>query len=139
MNKKPRVQYGALPYRLVDGRMEVLLVTSRDTHRWIIPKGWSEKAVKPHVMALREAFEEAGVRGKISKRAFGSYRYEKRLTTTKSVECEVRVFPLHVQEELEEWPEKDQRERCWLKPEEAAETISDHGLVPMLKRLENHA
>jgi 8-oxo-dGTP pyrophosphatase MutT (NUDIX family) len=135
MNNKPRMQYGALPYRFVDGSLEILLVTSRETGRWIIPKGWGEKSVKPHAMAQREAFEEAGVRGKISKRSFGSYRYEKRLTPVKSVECEVRVFPLQVEEELDEWPEKGQRERCWLKPSQAAMTISDSGLVSMLLRL----
>jgi 8-oxo-dGTP pyrophosphatase MutT (NUDIX family) len=75
-----RVQYGALPYRLDDdGSVEVLLVTSRETKRWIIPKGWPIKGLKPSKAAAREAYEEAGVRGRIAGRAFGHYVYEKLL------------------------------------------------------------
>jgi len=131
----PRTQYAALPCRLVNGRPEVLIVTSRETRRWIIPKGWAEKGVKPHDMAAREAFEEAGVRGKVKKRAIGSYDYEKRLTAKKSVLCRVFVFLLKVDEELEEWPEKGERDRRWLSPSQAALLISEGGLVPMLLRL----
>jgi 8-oxo-dGTP pyrophosphatase MutT (NUDIX family) len=68
-----RVQYGALPYRLDDGgSIKVLLVTSRETKRWIIPKGWPIKGLKPSKAAAREAYEEAGVRGRIAGRAFGN-------------------------------------------------------------------
>jgi 8-oxo-dGTP pyrophosphatase MutT (NUDIX family) len=111
-----RAQLAALPYRQVEGRLEVLLVTSRETRRWIIPKGWAEKGTKPHDMAAREAFEEAGVRGKVRKCPHGSYRYEKRLTAKRSVECEVTVFLLEVEQELADWPEKGERERRWLSP-----------------------
>jgi 8-oxo-dGTP pyrophosphatase MutT (NUDIX family) len=84
--QEPRVQFAALPFRLVEERLEVLLITSRETRRWIIPKGWAEKGTKPRTMAAREAFEEAGVRGKVGKLPYGSYRYEKRLTEKRSVE-----------------------------------------------------
>jgi 8-oxo-dGTP pyrophosphatase MutT (NUDIX family) len=123
-----RAQLAALPYRQVEGRLEVLLVTSRETRRWIIPKGWAEKGTKPHDMAAREAFEEAGVRGKVGKRPHGSYRYEKRLTAKRSVECEV-------EQELADWPEKGERERRWLSPSQAALDISESGLVAMLLSL----
>ncbi|WP_448205938.1 NUDIX hydrolase [Azospirillum sp. sgz302134] len=129
------IQYAALPYRLVNGRPEVLLVTSRETRRWIIPKGWAEKAVKPHAMAAREAYEEAGVRGKVEHRPFGSYRYIKRLTANKSVLCAVTVFLLEVDQELDEWPEKAERERRWLSPSQAALAVGESGLVEMLLRL----
>jgi 8-oxo-dGTP pyrophosphatase MutT (NUDIX family) len=112
--QEPRVQFAALPFRLVEERLEVLLITSRETRRWIIPKGWAEKGTKPHTMAAREAFEEAGVRGKVGKLPYGSYRYEKRLTEKRSVECQVTVFLLEVEQEMEDWPEKGERERRWL-------------------------
>jgi 8-oxo-dGTP pyrophosphatase MutT (NUDIX family) len=134
-NRKSRIQYAALPYRFVNGRPEVLLVTSRETRRWILPKGWAKKGVKPHEMAAIEAFEEAGVRGVISKHPIGTYRYEKRLTDSKSVECEVTVFPMEIHEELESWPERNERERRWLSAGEAAYLISESGLVAMLLQL----
>ncbi|WP_029009868.1 NUDIX hydrolase [Azospirillum halopraeferens] len=127
-----RIQIAALPYRLVNGRAEILLVTSRDTGRWIIPKGWAEKGVPPHEMAAREAFEEAGVRGRVAGTPLGSYRYDKRLSARKSVPCEVFVFLLEVTEERRDWPEKGQRERRWMTPEEAGVAISEAGLVAML-------
>ncbi|MBP2228710.1 NUDIX hydrolase [Azospirillum agricola] len=128
----PRTQYAALPYRLSGTIPQVLLVTSRETRRWIIPKGWAEKGIKPRAMAAREAFEEAGVTGKVRKRPYGSYRYEKRLAAGRSVECEVTVFLLEVREELDEWPERHERDRRWLSPGQAAMAISDSGLVAML-------
>jgi 8-oxo-dGTP pyrophosphatase MutT (NUDIX family) len=133
--QEPRVQYAALPYRVVEGRPEVLLITSRETRRWIIPKGWAEKGIKARDMAAREALEEAGVQGKVQKSPYGSYHYEKRLTTHKTVECKVTVFLLKVEQELEDWPEKGERERCWLTPSRAALAISESGLVAMLLRL----
>src|SRR6476661_3610138 len=74
-----RVQYGALPYRLGSASVEVLLVTSRATKRWIIPKGWPIKGLTPAKAAAREAYEEAGVRGRVAGRAVGQFRYQKRL------------------------------------------------------------
>src|SRR5215471_8614155 len=87
-----RVQYGALPYRVGNGsRPEFMLVTSRETQRWIIPKGWPKKGKSPRRSAAREAFEEAGVLGAVGRRPLGSFSYEKRLKNGRSVECEVRV------------------------------------------------
>jgi 8-oxo-dGTP pyrophosphatase MutT (NUDIX family) len=92
-----RVQYAALPYRQSGGPlMEVLLITSRDTGRWIIPKGWPLKGKAPHKAAAREAREEAGLVGKIHRRPIGSFSYEKRLKGGKIVVCEVQVFGLKV-------------------------------------------
>ncbi|MGF7175977.1 NUDIX hydrolase [Azospirillum doebereinerae] len=130
--EKLRTQYAALPYRFLANRLEVLLITSRETRRWIIPKGWAEKRVKPRDMAAREAFEEAGIRGKVSKHPAGSYRYHKRLAADRTVECEVIVYLLDVREELVEWPERSERDRCWMPPEQAVASISESGLVPLL-------
>jgi 8-oxo-dGTP pyrophosphatase MutT (NUDIX family) len=133
--EKLRTQYAALPYRFLANHCEVLLITSRESRRWIIPKGWAEKRVKPREMAAREAFEEAGIRGKVSKHPVGTYRYHKRLAAERSVECEVIVYLLDVREEMMNWPEKHERERCWMSPENAAAFISESGLVPLLLEL----
>src|SRR5688572_19108780 len=93
--KAVRVQHGALPYRVGrDGVVEILLVTSRGTRRWIIPKGWPIKGLKPARSAAREAYEEAGVRGAIGSKAIGSFVYDKWIEEGVSVPCEVGVFPL---------------------------------------------
>ncbi len=92
-----RVQYAALPCRRRrNSRTEVLLITSRDTGRWIIPKGWPAKGKPPHRSAAREAREEAGVIGKIKRRPLGAFFYKKRLKSGKVVVCEVQVFVMKV-------------------------------------------
>src|SRR5258707_10158335 len=101
-----RVQYAALPYRSSSTyRTEVMLVTSRERRRWIIPKGWPQKGKAPHRSAAREAFEEAGVVGAIRRRSIGSFSYEKRLKKGALVECEVLVFALKVKGQNNKWPE----------------------------------
>jgi 8-oxo-dGTP pyrophosphatase MutT (NUDIX family) len=71
-----RRQYGALPYRLRPGsRPQFMLITSRESRRWVIPKGWPKKGKSPQHSAAREAFEEAGVVGAVDKRSVGSFSY----------------------------------------------------------------
>jgi 8-oxo-dGTP pyrophosphatase MutT (NUDIX family) len=131
-----RVQYGALPYRRSTGsRAEFMLVTSRETRRWIIPKGWPKKGKSPHRSAAREAFEEAGVLGAVGRRAVGSFSYEKRLKNGASVECEVRVFPLEVKRQSKQWPEKQERRVKWLSASKAAEKVKDPVLSKIIRRL----
>jgi 8-oxo-dGTP pyrophosphatase MutT (NUDIX family) len=131
-----RVQYGALPYRLSnDSRAEFMLVTSRETRRWIIPKGWPKKGKSPHQLAAREAFEEAGVRGSIAKRSVGSFSYKKGLKEGGMVECEVRVFPLKVKRQSKEWPEKNERKVKWLPAAKAAEKVKEPMLSKLIRRL----
>ena len=125
---KPRVQYAALPYRHGDETVEVLLVTSLGTKRWIIPKGWPMIGRKPHEAAAREALEEAGVVGMIGSEAIGTYRYDKRRKSGTTVPCKVEVFALDVDSQRKRWPEKGRREVRWLPPEEAAKAVSDEGL-----------
>ena len=112
-----------------------MLITSRDTGRWIIPKGWPEKKLAPAELAAREAFEEAGLVGRTGERPFGSYRYEKRLRSGKSTLCNVDVYLFEVDEQLDDWPERGQRERQWMTPGKAAMLVSEAGLVELLLEL----
>jgi 8-oxo-dGTP pyrophosphatase MutT (NUDIX family) len=133
-----RVQYGALPYRLADdASVEVLLVTSRETKRWIIPKGWPIKGLKPSKAAAREAYEEAGVRGRIAGRAFGHYIYEKRLEdSVNAVPCQVEVFPLLVKQQLKDWPESKQRVARWFPAAQAAVLVGNDQLNNLIHEFE---
>jgi 8-oxo-dGTP pyrophosphatase MutT (NUDIX family) len=131
--KKLRQQYGVLPYRLTDGgSVEVLLVTSRETRRWIIPKGWPIKKLKPVTAAKREAYEEAGIRGEGGP-LIGAFRYVKRMEFGPDRPCQVDVFPLRVTEELDEWPEMTERERRWFGPEAAAEAVAEPDLKTLIR------
>ncbi len=125
----PRAQYGALPWRMSneDG-VEILLVTSRDTRRWVIPKGWPMKGRKPHIAAAIEARQEAGLRGKIEKSPIGAYEYEKRLKNAVSVTCRVEVFPLLAEKQSKSWPEKNQRAAHWFPAAIAAEQVDEPAL-----------
>jgi 8-oxo-dGTP pyrophosphatase MutT (NUDIX family) len=133
--QKSRNQYGALPVSMRDGNLYVMLVTSRETRRWIIPKGWPEKRLAPHALAAREAYEEAGLVGRIEKRPIGRYRYDKRLKSDKMVPCVVDVYLLNVENELDDWPEKAERERRWMLPTQAAELVSEDDLANLLLTL----
>ena len=120
-----RRQVAALPLRLAkNGAIEILLVTSRDTGRWIIPKGWTSKRIKDCKAAAREAREEAGVKGKILREAIGTYRYIKRELGNGAL-IEVRVFLLKVSKRCKRWPEKRERRRAWFDIEDAASRVSD--------------
>jgi 8-oxo-dGTP pyrophosphatase MutT (NUDIX family) len=134
-----RIQYGALPYRFDnnDDSVEVLLVTTRQTKRWIIPKGWPIKGLKPSKAAAREAYEEAGVRGRISQRAFGHFIYEKRLEDSVStVPCQVEVFPLLVKRQSKDWPESKQRTTRWFAAAEAAALVDNDELNELIREFE---
>ncbi len=132
-----QVQYAALPYRLdSNGGVEILLVTSRRSRRWIIPKGWPIKGLGPAQAAAREAFEEAGVVGQIEEAELGRFSYVKLLEKARrTVECEVIVFPLHVDRQLLSWPESGQRTIRWTSAEEAERTVSDIGVGPLIQRV----
>ena len=131
-----RRQYGAVPYRIGEGgHLEVMLVTSRETRRWVVPKGWPIKDLKPHSSAEREAYEEAGIIGRIAKRPCGAFRYVKRLNSGEMVSCEVQVYPFEVRRELSEWPEKGQRQRMWTAPASAAELVQEPDLAELLRTI----
>ncbi len=129
-----RQQVAALPLSYDEaGRVQVLLVTSRDTGRWVLPKGWLMKGKKPHRAAEQEAYEEAGLIGKVRKVPLGTYSYEKRLWTGSSVPCKVTVFPLRVEHHRDRWPEMNERERRWFSPDEAALVVAEDGLRHLLR------
>jgi len=113
--------------------MEILLVTTRQTKRWIIPKGWPIKGLKPAKSAAREAFEEAGVIGSIRTRKIGSFIYDKRLDDGGAViSCEVTVFPLRVKRQRKVWPEFHQRICRWFEVSKASVAVED-GLRPLIE------
>lgn len=126
------VQYAALPYVLVGGRPLVCLVTSRETRRWIIPKGWPKAGAPEPAVASNEALEEAGVAGTISAQALGSYEYRKKLHVFAYAACQVFVYALHVDHQLRDWPERRQRRLAWLEPLEAARRVSERGLADLI-------
>jgi 8-oxo-dGTP pyrophosphatase MutT (NUDIX family) len=125
-----RVQYAALPYRFTPtAALEILLVTTRRSRRWIIPKGWPIKGLKPPKSAAREAFEEAGVRGKVGMKSVGVFNYDKLLAENGApVNCEVKVFPLLVKRQSELWPEIEQRRVEWFEPSKAVSLIGEKKL-----------
>lgn len=127
------MQYGALPYRFTpDAALEILVVTTRETRRWIVPKGWPIKGLRPPKAAAREAFEEAGVTGRIGAKPVGTFTYDKALDEAgRLATCEVTVFPLRVERQDDEWPERSERETQWVSPSVAAELVTE----PDLKRL----
>jgi 8-oxo-dGTP pyrophosphatase MutT (NUDIX family) len=129
-----RVQYGALPYRFTrDAALEILLVTTRKSKRWIIPKGWPIRALRPAKSAAREAFEEAGVRGRVGGKSIGFFSYEKALDDNGiRASCEVRVFPLLVRRQSEIWPEIEQRVVQWVAPNKALMLIKDQELKALV-------
>ena len=132
---KPRTQYGALPFRFAEGNLEILLATSRETRRWIIPKGWPMKGKSPHRTAEREAFEEAGLVGKIQHRSIGSYRYEKKMKDGAFVECQVDVFAMKVSAQRRRWPEYEQRDTRWFTAPEAAASVEEPELATLIDKL----
>ena len=130
-----RRQVAALPLRLTkDGELEILLVTSRDTGRWIIPKGWTSKRIKDCKAAAREARQEAGVKGKVLRDAIGTYRYIKRELGNGAI-IEVRVFLLKVSKRCKRWPEKRERRRAWFDLKIAASKVSDPELSTLIGTL----
>lgn len=132
--KTTGVQYAALPYRLNGESVEILIITSRRTHRWIIPKGWPMADCRPTACAAREALEEAGVSGEMGKRAIGHFRYLKMLRNGFSIPCRVEVFPLRVTRERHDWDEKNARERRWCSVAEAAAAVGEPQLRVMIRR-----
>lgn len=130
---KPRIQVAALPFILTNKSCKILLITSRETNRWVIPKGWPSPSRPPHRQAAREAYEEAGLVGTSGKRAVGSFRYQKILEDGSSVPCVVTVYPFLVVKQARKWPEKGQRKSRWVKPGEAAGMVDEKDLTKLLR------
>lgn len=118
--------------------LEVLLITSLNSKRWILPKGWPEPNLTPAESAAREAFEEAGITGKIGAQAIGTYHYLKEKKDGGGMPCRVEVFALAVTKQLNDWPEKGTRELAWLPLDQAVTRVSEPGLRQVLKDFRKH-
>ncbi|MBB5574559.1 NUDIX hydrolase [Rhizobium sp. BR 318] len=127
-------QYAAICYRRNRelGAAEVLVVTSRESGRWVMPKGWPIKGKKPYEVAEIEAFEEAGVRGKIKKKPFGYFTYLKQLADDNRVPCIVQLHLLEVERSCENFREKGQRLTEWVSFIEAAGRVREPELKGLL-------
>ena len=128
------VQYGALPWRVRGEEVQIMLVTSRRTRRWIIPKGWPMEGIKPTMAAAREAKEEAGVTGDTIETPIGVYRYMKVLRNGAEMPCRVEVFALKVTKEAHDWDEMDARERRWCSVNDAVAAVVEPQLKVIIRR-----
>ena len=135
LKREARTQFGAIPFRVTkkkggDG-IEVLLVSSRDSQRWIIPKGWPIDGMTPADAAAHEAWEEAGVRGRVFDACLGLYSYNKWLDEDLSLPVIVAVFALEVHKLDDSYPEVEQRRRKWVSLNKAAARVDE----PELKKI----
>ncbi|PWR24471.1 NUDIX hydrolase [Zavarzinia aquatilis] len=136
MTKKAETrQYAALPIDLSSGELKIVLVTSRTTGRWIVPKGRPEPGLPGHEVARREAFEEAGLLGTVSHKSLGSFVGVKGQGTT-AAPARVLVYPFRVSAYLDDFPEKGQRDIRTVTYLDALMLLSDGGLVSLLLRNE---
>ena len=131
---KFRQQYGALCFRYKDDEttIEILVVTSRDSGRWIIPKGWPMERKEPHEAAAIEAWEEAGVRGKVRKKPVGRYTYLKLLGDGDVVPCIVDIFQIEIKKAHDNFKERGERILAWVSPDEAARRVREVELKSLL-------
>ncbi len=134
----PRRQVAALPFERRKDGVRVMLVTSRETGRLVLPKGWTEKNMKDAKAAEKEAFEEAGITGTIASKPIGSYEYVKIIGPGFALPCIVDVYPLEIRKHLKQWPEKSERQRLWLTPQEAAARVAEPGLAEILSKFKPH-
>jgi 8-oxo-dGTP pyrophosphatase MutT (NUDIX family) len=127
-----RLQVAALPWRRTRDGVEILLITSRDSGRWILPKGWPEKGEALCDAAAREAEEEAGIKGAVRATETGRYFYAKGARAGRTIACEVRVFPLEVKKVSQRWKEAGQRTRKWVVPVQASAMVDEPDLAELI-------
>lgn len=136
LRRPKRVQVAALCYRDTDAGKRVLLITSRDTGRWIVPKGWPIDGLDGPGAALQEAWEEAGVKqADIESDPIGLYEYDKGLGEGLTVPVETRVYLTRVRDLSSEYPEADERKRAWFAPLDAANLVDEPDLKAILRAL----
>lgn len=124
-------QSSVIPYRLVDGNLEILVIGSSKKKHWVVPKGVGDPGLTPQASAAKEAWEEAGIEGMVNDKAIGVYCYEKWAAS-----CEVKVYPMKVTRVLPEtqW-EESYRGREWVSPEKAVACLKQPELKPMINTL----
>lgn len=126
-------QYGALPYRIdPEKELRILLITSRDTGRWVIPKGNPVAGLAGAETAAREAYEEAGIEGEVSPEPIGGFGYDKRRRDGSAVPARVTVYAIRVERQLPDWPERGQRRLGWFDPAGAAEAVQEAELKALI-------
>ncbi|WP_299369324.1 NUDIX hydrolase [uncultured Tateyamaria sp.] len=129
-----RTQFAALCYRIKNDKVQVLLVTSRGSQRWILPKGWPMDGATPAESAATEAWEEAGVRGRAEDRPLGIYSYNKVLGEDEDdLPCVAMVYAVRVKTLAREFPEAGQRKRKWVSRKKAASMVDEPELARILR------
>lgn len=126
-----RTQFGALVYRVVNDKVQILLITTRGSKRWIVPKGWPMPGRTPAGAATQESWEEAGVKGKGSDHCLGLFSYSK-VIDKRDLPCVVMMYPVKVQKLVKSFPEAGQRRRKWFSPKKAAARVSEPELAKIL-------
>lgn len=130
-----RTQFAALCYRVTRGKVEVLMVTSRRQGRWIVPKGWPIHGKTPAESALIEAWEEAGVEGKVDTRCVGLFSYTKEFEEDEQdLPIVAMVYPVKVKSLAKSYPECNERKRKWMRPKRAAEKVDEPELAELLRK-----
>lgn len=133
MARARAAQVAALPWREGRGGLEILLITSRETRRWVIPKGWPIANLVDSNAAKREAYEEAGVEGSVRREPIGRYAYDKRDADGSRRACVVTVYALAVAREHARWPERRERTRMWFKAKVAANKVREPKLRAIIR------
>jgi len=126
-------QSGVIPFQIQNNQIEILLITSINSGRWIFPKGIIEQELTDRESARREAFEEAGIDGPVLNFLIGEYSYSKWGGT-----CHVKVFPLYVVKTFNNWPEADQRQRRWVSIEEARSLLNKNELKDIINNFDRN-
>ena len=126
-------QVAVLPWRQGEDGLQVMMITSRETRRWVIPKGGRMVGKTDPQAAAQEAYEEAGIQGETLETPLGHFRYAKRLKSGAEQACVVAVYPLEVLIQLGAWPEDQQRQRRWMPQAEAAEAVDEADLAQLIR------
>ena len=128
------IQYAALPWRRAEGVIEFLLITTRNTGRWIVPKGWPLTGRTPAECAAQEALEEAGLIGKVAAEPLGWFHYDKLRKSGEVVACKVQVYPMEVARQRRSWAEKTARQTHWCTLDEALSRVGEPGLRQLIQK-----
>ncbi len=130
-NKKPVQQCAVIAYRRRKQRLQIALVTSLETRRWVLPKGNIERGLSARASASLEAYEEAGLEGDVAKDSIGTYEYDKS-ETKGGGRRRVCVFPMVVSRARRDWPEKSMRRRKWMTIKDAMSAVDESGLKKLI-------
>lgn len=128
-----RTQFGALCYRIKNGKVQILLISSRSAGRWVIPKGWPMHKMTPAEASSVEAYEEAGVEGQVFETCLGIYSHRRQAKDGVLLPCVVAVFPMHVKRLIKKFPEAKQRKRKWFSRKKAAKLVQEIELAQIIK------